>query len=835
MICVYKPPKGKIKNTIEFLKGIINRKDVKDREIWILGDLNTDWLKRDNTETVKLLSFCKNNGLTQYIDSITRPNKKGGSCIDLIITNCKFVEQSGVLDDIISDHYTVFSTRKKVREFKEMCWRTVRDYSKFNELNFTTLVINSDWSTYDISLDPDIQWHIFKSIILNILAVMCPYKRVFTRKTQPLWSTPDIYRLIKERKRLLKLYRDTGCYQILKLVHEIRNRVNSQVDKAKGDFIRRKLHQNTRNPKKFWQSINSLIKDKVELDISNIVFRDPDTHDFIQKDNVPDFLNKYFAEISTRTRGEDNLIDRNVMPNVDQNKYEGIEFEPVTGDTVLGYIDDIDVNMASCVEGINMKICKILVKSNSDKIAKLFSNSLFLGIFPREWACSRVTLLPKTGDYSNPGNWRPISQTCIFAKILERIIHKNFLHYLLDNKILSDYQFVFLPNRSTHEAVFEVTKSMYSAINTRKFMGLIFLNVAKAFNCIHHDRLYNKMYNIGCSEMFIKWMRSYLNRTQIISIGDKLSNEISVLSGIAQGTVLGPLIFVFYINDIIQVITKAKISMFADDCILYLEGNEFNSMHRKLQSELDVFIGWCQKNGLKVNSSKTKAMIVSTNNRLKTFKNTPKFIIMGKPLDYVVQYNYLGIILDNQMSLQPLVKNIKKRINIKMFALRKLRKYLDCKSAILVYKQTILPIFDYAGFLLISLNDGEKHDLQVIQNDALRYCKNVQIIDKVSIAKIHDSIGLLSLEQRRQKQLLNLMFIQSIKGKSRLVTNINTRSQTKYVFNVPAKMGSKYQKSPYFLGTRLWNNLDKTTQELPCKFAFKKHIEYLYKKYNPLI
>ena len=153
----------------------------------------------------------------------------------------------------------------------------------------------------------------------------------------------------------------------------------------------------------------------------------------------------------------------------------------------------------------------------------------------------------------------------------------------------------------------------------------------------------------------------------------------------------------------------------------------------------------------------------------------------------------------------------------------------------MVYKQTILPIFDYAGFLLISLNNNDKHELQIMQNDALRYCGGIQLLDKVAVAKLHDSIGLLSLEQRRQKQLLNIMFIQALKGKSWEITNVNTRRQTKYVFKLETKMGRKYQKSPFFLGPRLWDGIDKESQDLPCKYAFKRKIESLYAKYNPLI
>ena len=122
-MCVYEPPKGKIAKLTEFLKTVITRNDFKEREIWTLGDFNTDWLERDNQDTVKLLSFCKNSGLVQSIDEINRPNMKGGSCIDLIFSNCKFVKRSGILDDVISDHYGIYSIRKKSREAKEMCWK----------------------------------------------------------------------------------------------------------------------------------------------------------------------------------------------------------------------------------------------------------------------------------------------------------------------------------------------------------------------------------------------------------------------------------------------------------------------------------------------------------------------------------------------------------------------------------------------------------------------------------------------------------------------------------------------------------------------------------------
>ena len=202
LFCIYKPPKGKIKELIDFMKKCLNHNDVRDREIWILGDFIVDWLKRDSVDSVKLISFCKNSGLRQYIETVTRPNKRGGSCIDLIMSNSDFVCNYGIMNDIISDHYTVFCTRKKAREKKEMIWENVRDYSKYNEDIFVQILKNMDWSTFDQSLDPNFQWEFIRAKIIDILSVMCPYKRVFSRKYKPLWITPEIYRNIRERKRL---------------------------------------------------------------------------------------------------------------------------------------------------------------------------------------------------------------------------------------------------------------------------------------------------------------------------------------------------------------------------------------------------------------------------------------------------------------------------------------------------------------------------------------------------------------------------------------------------------------------------------------------------------
>ena len=242
------------------------------------------------------------------------------------------------------------------------------------------------------------------------------------------------------------------------------------------------------------------------------------------------------------------------------------------------YMTGMDMNTSTCIPrpGINMKMCKAAMDAVPNRFRHLFANSLFLGKFPTQWTNAYVTLLPKTGNKNMPGNWRPISQTIIFAKIIEKIVHKQLLNYFVENKILTELQYGFLPNKSTHEAVINVTRNMYSSNNNNKIMCMLFLDVAKASNCINHMLLFKKMRDVGMSERVISWFSTYLTKYQTVKYGEKMSTSMSIPAGIAQGTVLEPLIFIFfYINDCINTLNKVKISLFADDCVLYLTGNNW--------------------------------------------------------------------------------------------------------------------------------------------------------------------------------------------------------------------------------------------------------------------
>ena len=266
------------------------------------------------------------------------------------------------------------------------------------------------------------------------------------------------------------------------------------------------------------------------------------------------------------------------------------------------------------------------------------------------------------------------------------------------------------------------------------------------------------MSKIGFCNNSLAWFKSYLTRTQVVKFDNNVSTELRVQTGIGQCTILGPIIFIFYINDIISVMRRLKINMYADDCILYTSGNDWSKIREKIQPEIDNVQRWYDNKTVKVHVNKSKVLLFGSRNKLGKVDLSNKIKIGDISLPFCKKYKHLGVTLDNEKSLTSFLSDTKKTVMNRLFNLRKLRLYITEKSAVAIYKQTILPVFDYAGFMLISCNKSDRKDLQVIQNDALRTCYNVKRRDKLSIMKMH-KMRLLSLDQRLTFQLLSLMFL----------------------------------------------------------------------------
>ena len=186
----------------------------------------------------------------------------------------------------------------------------------------------------------------------------------------------------------------------------------------------------------------------------------------------------------------------------------------------------------------------------------------------------------------------------------------------MNNDIISEYQFGFLPGQSTQLAVFELIKQIFSAMKNKKIFGFICLDISKAFDCIDHMRLYNKLKSVGSLDLILKRFKNYFDRTQEVKVTNHISQPRSVRTGIGQGTILGPLIFIFYINDVMLNVGNLRVNMYADDCLIYAIGNNWEDIVPGIQAGLDGFQNWCKQNCLKLNVCKSKSLVLGTQYKL---------------------------------------------------------------------------------------------------------------------------------------------------------------------------------------------------------------------------
>ena len=349
---------------------------------------------------------------------------------------------------------------------------------------------------------------------------------------------------------------------------------------------------------------------------------------------------------------------------------------------------------ATGLDNINAR----LLRDSSDVIAqpltKIMNASLTSGIVP--WKEARVSPIYKSNCPTCPSNYRPISILPVCMKLFEKAIQKQLVDYLTDNSILCPQQSGFRKCHSTQTATIDVTDFILSNMDKGNLTGAVFIDLKKAFDTVDIETLLFKLQCLGINNTFkLLWFRNYLkSRNQCVQHKTELSEKLTISCGVPQGSILGPILFTVYINDIVQSVTTSKISLYADDTVLLYSAKSINDITTSLTDELVHLAQWFRANKLHLNISKCKWTIFGSKRRLRRI-SPPEICIENDKIDHVSSYKYLGVELDRSLTWEVHVDTMCKKLRQRLGVLQRVRPYLDEKTALQLYNALVMPIIDY--------------------------------------------------------------------------------------------------------------------------------------------
>ena len=392
-----------------------------------------------------------------------------------------------------------------------------------------------------------------------------------------------------------------------------------------------------------------------------------------------------------------------------------------TVDEVQHLLKSLDISKSNGPDGISARMLKETASSIAPSVTRLFNLVLETGSFPVCWKMSHIVPIPKPGDQSNPSNYRPISLLSILSKVFERHLHLIMTNYIAEKNLLSEKQWGFQARKGTVLPLLHATNDWFHTLDSGAEVCAVFFDFKKAFDSIPHRKLISILRSSGFNPALTRLICSYLTgRLQVVVVDGVSSQSVPVVSGVPQGSVLGPLLFLLYIDDItnIQLPCESNMVLYADDILLYRQISADDD-YQHLQHCVNLLSSWCSRNHLTFNSNKCKCMVFSR--RHSRAIKFPSLCLGSTPLELVHSYKYLGVTLTSDLSWSEHIQSIcvksKKLIGL---LYRRFYGNADPATILILYCTLVRPHLEYACQVWSPYTQRDKDLLENVQKFALR-------------------------------------------------------------------------------------------------------------------
>ena len=449
-----------------------------------------------------------------------------------------------------------------------------------------------------------------------------------------------------------------------------------------------------------------------------------------------------------------------------------------------------------------------------------------------DWKCARVSAIYKHDSKLDLNNYRPISVLPVVSKFFEKVVFDQAYAFLNKNNLLSDIQSGFRPLHSTLTAMLDVTDKWYTNMDSGLINAVLFIDLKKAFDTIDHNILLQKLTCYGFNKETINLFRNYLSdRTQITVINNTRSDTRKVTCGVPQGSILGPLLFLIYINDLPNSELVSDGHLFADDTNLTFADSNPDKLISVLNDDLKTLQNWLNLNKLSLNAIKTKCMFMASRQKLSTIPEEPNIAISGNKIERVRSYKCLGLKLDESLTWEHHVSTIISKVSKVIGVLRRLKPLLPQSTLTMIYNSLAQPYFDYCSIVWDSLGKGLGQKLQRLQNRAARIITESDY--NIRSSDILTSLNWTNLETRRTQQFktfmyktVNNMVPSYLSGKFTSTSMIHEHSLrgSNHKLFVPRPLTESLKKSFSYRGATLWNDIPVELTSVQSLAEFKSKI-----------